>query len=778
MKLHLLALIAACAALSLFGATLLSQGFNDTTTPAGWATEIVSDPGTDPALTYVTASVNPTGFSPYEGTRFVCFNSYDCPSGAVIRLKYTNGFSTVGYPNVRVQCAWTEDNQYPTLNDFVTVEWSTNGTTWDAVTNYFRYNAAGDAWVPKAVVLPAGALNQANLMLAFRFNSRYGNDCHLDDVQVVDVPANVYVLPPAQGSAGLPGAVLPYLVTVTNQTGVSTAFSLFYRNANWGETGPAFTPMLPSGAATSFVVNATVPSSVPPGAVNTAIVVATQAGYSNSATLVSQAIWTKTIMNEPFATYASTNGWASYFLASPQLGWFWSTGSGNPPPSLRHGDITVTGIVSNWIVTPALSLAGVGQVLFSCDFIPFVTAPRTYYYSGAFISTGSRNPADGQYAEIARPAGVPSYINPVSADISQYRGNTSVYIGFLYVGTNSHRIYVDNVKVIGNITGVDNAQLVGPSPITVTSYQATAVITGLLYAAGATGGLAPAPNYTAQIGYGPRGSTPGTTWVWFNAPYVGASASNDVYARTIPITMAGELDIAVRFCKFTGPWTYGDLDGSTNSYSSAQAIQATAICPPPINSLIYQQPLAPPAGWYFFAYINPGVSTNLVADDFSFPSNLLVQTARWTGYYPSGRAGNETGVWLRIYADAAADGIMPYSHPGQLLHEEFHQGYNCEFATNILWHYQADLQYPFLALAGSTYWFSAQMQCTTVWGVIDSATPRLGMPLEQSLGDGLWGTNSANVGMGFELYGTVPEPVLYTVLSLAAGALLLTRRKR
>ncbi len=778
MKPYLVAVALLCMTVSGFGVTLLSQGFNDTTTPAGWATEIVNDPGTDPALSYVAASTHPTGFAPYEGARFVLFNSFNCASGAIIRLKYTNGFSTIGYAVLKVQCAWTEDNGYPGSPDFVTLQWSTNGTAWNSFTNYYRYNAAGDAWSPKTVDLPAGALNQTNVMLAFTFNSRYGNDCHLDDVQVSDQAPNVYVLPTTQSRQDLPGAVLAYLVTVTNLTPATTAFSLFYRNTNWSEIGPAFTPMLPSGAATTFVVNATVPPAALPNAVNTAIVVATQAGYSNSATLVSQSIWTKTIMNEPFDTYASTNGWASYFLASPQLGWFWSTASGNPAPSLRHGDIPVTGIVSNWIVTPMLALPNINQIQFSCDFIPFVTAPRTYYYTGAFISKGNRDPASNDYVEIAPCPGVPGYLNPVSADISQYSGNPSVYIGFLYVGTNSHRIYLDNVKVIGTVTGVDNAQLAGPSPITVTSYQATAVITGLLYAAGETGGLTPAPNYTAQIGYGPRGSAPGSTWVWFDAPYVGAAQSNDVYARTIPITMAGELDVATRFCKSTGPWTYGDLDGSSNGYSSAQAIHATAICMPPLGALIYQQPLAPPATWYFFAYLNPGVSTNLVADDFAFPSNLLVQTARWTGYYPSGRAGNETGVWLRIYADAPAGGSMPYSHPGQLLHEEFHPGYNCEFATNILWHYKADLQYPFLALAGSTYWFAAQMQCTTIWGVINSPTARQGMPMEQSLGDGLWGTNTLNLGVGFELYGTVPEPVLYCALTIAAGALLLTRRKR
>ena len=771
-------LLAVCLRAS--AATLLTEGFNAATIPAGWATEIVNDPAVDPALTYVTASANPAGFAPYEGTRFVRFNSYDCPTLAAIRLKYTNGFSTVGTLGVEVQVAWTEDDQYSAANDFVTLEWSTNGTDWIAITNYFRYNAAGDAWSVKLANLPAAALNQPNLMLGLLFNSRYGNDCHLDDVQVRSVEANVYVLPATQSKQGLPGTVLAYTVTVTNQTPVITSFALHYHNTNWSESGPALTPLLPSGAATTFVVNAVVPLNAAPDAVNTAMVMAIQAGYSNAATLVSRCTWSQTLITEGFDAAASTNSWATYREAAQELGWLWSTASGNPAPSLRHGDVTVSGIVSNWIVTPLLSLPPqADQLAFSCDFICFATSPRTYYYTGAFISRGSRNPADGDYQEIVRASGALSLLDPVTVSFPQQSGNTSVYIGFLYIGTNSHRMYVDNVRLVASYTGVDNAQVAGPAAIILTSYQHTAMITGLLYKAGETGGAGPAPGYTAQIGYGPRDSGPASGWVWFDAPYVGASGSNDAYARSIPITMAGPFDLAVRFRKSTGPWVAGDLNGSLNGYSSADAIRLDAICPPPHGDLIYQQQMAPPASLYFFGYFAPPGDTNLTADDFTFgSSNMLVQTARWTGYRPAPRVGDptETGFWLRIYANEPPGGAMPYNHPGAELQREFHEGYACEYATNILWHYQAHLQTPFLALAGSTYWFSAQMQCTTVWGVVNSPTARQGLPLAQSLGDGFWVTNSSNLGMGFELYGIVPEPLGLAIAAL--GGLLALRWAR
>jgi len=704
----------------------------------------------------------------------VRFNSFNCPSGAVIRLKYTNGFSTVGALAVEVQLAWTEDDQYPGNNDFLTLEWSTNGTDWIAITNYYRYNAAGDAWSVKVANLPAAALNQPNVMLGFLFNSRYGNDCHMDDVRVNGIEENVYIVPAVQQRQGFPGDSLAHVVTVTNMSTAASSFAVSYINAAWGESGPAATPVLNPGAATTFVINATVPAAALPNAVNTAIVTAVQGAYSNAALLISKCVWSKTIFYEPFSTHTSTNGWASYYLGTNQLGWFWSNASGNPPPSLRHGDVTVAGIVSNWIVTPMLSLPNADAITVSVDFICFVTAPRTYYYTGAFISDGSRHPADGAYVELAAASGTPSVVNPVSTDISQYRGNTSVYIGFLYVGTNSHRMYVDNVKIVAGFTGVDNAQITGPAALSLTSYDTTPVLTGYLYRAGETGGPVPAPGYEAQIGYGPRGSSPASGWVRFDAPYVGSAGSNDAYARSIPITMAGPFDTAVRFRKMGGPWVVGDLNGSSNGYSSANTIKLDAAMPAPHGDLIYQQQMAPPAQWVFFSNFSPPATTNLTADDFTFgTSNMLVQTVRWTGYRMDPRPGDatDTGFWLRIYANT------PQNRPGALLQEEFHEGYACEFATNILWHYQAHLQTPFSAQAGSTYWFSAQMQCTTVWGVVNSPAAPQGMPLVQSTGDGVWVTNTVNQGMGFELYGIVPEPL--GVLGLAAlGSLLALRWAR
>ena len=740
-----------------FAAVILSEGFNNATTPDGWAVEVVNDPGADPTITYVTTSTHPAGFGPYEGDRFVRFNSFDCPNLASMRLKCTNAFSTVGYIWIKVSFAWTEDDQYPGADDFVSVQWSTNGTEWHSASTNTRYSAAGDSWTLKDVELPGNVVNVTNLQVAFVFNSRYGNDCHLDALEVHGEGANVYLTPETQNKQGLPESTLSFLVTVTNRTPVGASFNLTYGNTNWHESGPATTGFLPAGGSTSITVTAHVPEDAAPDNVNTAIVTAAQGGYMNTAEVVSRCVWTNTIFYEPFNSAASTNGWQTYRLAENVLGWTYSTASGNPAPSLRHGDVTVTTVVSNWIVIPAMDLRGYDQLTLSLEFITFVTAPRTYYYSGAFISTGSSNPASGDFVEVARASGALATLDLVTTDISAFRESPAAHLAFLYIGTNSHRQYVDNIRIVGAYTAVDNAQLSGPATLTVTCGQATVSVTGLLYRAGRTGGALPAPGYEVQIGYGVRGSAPDNSWTWFDAAHSGPFGNNDAYTAAIPVTRAGDMDMAVRIRKGTlGPWVHGDLDGSSNGYHSAQTIQLTSICPPPLGGLLYQQQLAPPGTVYFSSWRSPPSMDDLAADDFTVDSNVVVQTIRWTGFYAFGRNGSETGFWLRIFADDPEGG----SHPGAVLYEAFHAGYACEFSTGVVEHYQADLSDLFIAEQGKTYWFSAQLQCTGEWGLVDSPAAVQGVAAMLSTNGGAqWDVNIDNRDTGFELYGKPEDSV-------------------
>ncbi len=156
--------------------TLLTESFeNEGAIPAGWETEAIV--GGD-ILAFPAATTKPCGLGPYDGTRLVQFNSYNSDDN-VNRLKRTTPVSTINCSNVTVDFAWLECKGYLDVPDHVEVEWSTDGSTWNSAGTFNRYNAV-QGWKIKSCVLPAGANEQPELYVAFKFTSAWGTDCYLD----------------------------------------------------------------------------------------------------------------------------------------------------------------------------------------------------------------------------------------------------------------------------------------------------------------------------------------------------------------------------------------------------------------------------------------------------------------------------------------------------------------------------------------------------------------------------------------------------------------------
>ena len=235
--------------------------------------------------------------APYGGdTRLVDFESFSYSSGTN-RLKMTTPVSTVGFTNVTVDFAWYTDSGYPGTNtEGVTVQWSTNGSTWNNSTFFMRYNAVNQ-WVIESVTLPAGAQGQPTLYVAFLFNSNYGDDCHMDIMHIKASPASTAVCAGSTGNtyttqAGMTnyiwsvsaggtvtggGGVGNNTVTVTWNTAGAQTVSVNYTNGN-GCT--AATP-----AVYNVTVNAlpvvTIAGPTPVCAGSTGNIYTTQAGMSN-----------------------------------------------------------------------------------------------------------------------------------------------------------------------------------------------------------------------------------------------------------------------------------------------------------------------------------------------------------------------------------------------------------------------------------------------------------------------------------------------------------------
>ncbi len=163
--------------------TIWTEGFeNSGSMPSGWNKVAVTDNGIDPNITFITATSNPTGYSAYAGSYCASFNSYSSNSGGQMRLYQTSSYSTSGKTNLSLSFAWLKDNGYNTYDDYVTVQYSTNGSSWTSLSpSIYRYSSS-NGWTTQTVSLPAGAENQSTLYIAFLFTSQYGNDCHLDNV--------------------------------------------------------------------------------------------------------------------------------------------------------------------------------------------------------------------------------------------------------------------------------------------------------------------------------------------------------------------------------------------------------------------------------------------------------------------------------------------------------------------------------------------------------------------------------------------------------------------
>ena len=188
------------------------QGFNSTTIPNCWTQQILSGTG---ALQFVASSSFPNT-TPQEGSDYVLWNSFNISSGGETRLQ-SPPIVTTGSPSVDISFYWFNDNTaYNTatfLNEGVTVQYSTNGTTWTDVQFYPRVDPSvttTSGWFKKYLTLPAAVGNQATVYIGFKFHSSFGDNCSFDNL-------NIFPSPPC---AGYPDSLV--VRNVTSATALAT----------------------------------------------------------------------------------------------------------------------------------------------------------------------------------------------------------------------------------------------------------------------------------------------------------------------------------------------------------------------------------------------------------------------------------------------------------------------------------------------------------------------------------------------------------------------------
>ena len=157
--------------------TLFSNGFESS---SGWASAQVS--GSAGRWTLATSGKHPNA-SPHGGSDLADFNSYTARSGNQTRYYRTSSFAVASsYSTVTLTFWMYHDTGYPSDNDRVQVQVSTNGTTWTNVGSAVsRYNGT-TGWAQATINL--SAYKGQNVYLGFVGISAYGNDCYLDDALV------------------------------------------------------------------------------------------------------------------------------------------------------------------------------------------------------------------------------------------------------------------------------------------------------------------------------------------------------------------------------------------------------------------------------------------------------------------------------------------------------------------------------------------------------------------------------------------------------------------
>lgn len=662
-------------------------------------------------------------------------------------LRVTFDFSGLTKPLLKFITAYADHS----INDSARTQVSTNGgTTWVPLANWTT-DISPDGPGSNIVFDLQACAGQPNVILRFWYVSDYDYFWEVDNVYVFDNVPNVFFQPDKQSGIGCIGVTVPYRLSVENSTGSDRGFNFQY-DSSWPVNGPSSSGVLGNGVITNITVGVTVPLTAYQGQACTTTVraISTDGNYTNIAQLITACTWVNNILYEPFNN--GLNGWTNYY-GGPQVGGWYLLYSGG----IAHGKFDG---VTNWLVSPAINLTALGldtldvQFWFGC-YVNMINVESVY------LSTGSRNPADGDFVKLADIESKPGYAYLNYANLLAYAGSNPVYFGIAYLSSNDWQAIRD-FRITGAKIGINNAMLLGPPTLpTMTSYGSTPAVTGGIYYADETGTNGPAPFTIAQLGFGPTGTMDLALWTWFDAAYSGHDDMYDLFTCAPQLTIAGPLNYCYRFRRGSAAWVYADLDGSTNGFAFDKVGVITVNMLPPRGALLRNQTIS--ADWAFApsSFANPSNVPPIyweTADDISLPYDAHIKSVCMAGvYWNAGRQGLEDGFWLRIYNNAV-------TNPGTLLYQQYVPGYACEQLIGVDaygyhdYKYQVDLNAPFLAKIGNTYWVSLQQETRngTFWSLLDSPDAIRGLDACYR-GTNAWlrvtKRDGSGVDLGMEVYG-------------------------
>ena len=135
-------------------------------------------------------------------------------------------------------------------------------------------------------------------------------------------------------------------------------------------------------------------------------------------------------------------------------------------------------------------------------------------------------------------------------------------------------------------TSIGWGNLQWPFSIQITAGDTTEFIYGQVWMDGVTNQPGQGAGITAEVGYGPQGSTPDSTWTWVAADYNTDVGNNDEYKQTLTVNTVGNYDYTYRYQYIGDPdWYY-----PTEQHPGDHDLGALTVNeqPPPIVDVTFQ----------------------------------------------------------------------------------------------------------------------------------------------------------------------------------------------
>jgi hypothetical protein len=158
-------------------------------------------------------------------------------------------------------------------------------------------------------------------------------------------------------------------------------------------------------------------------------------------------------------------GWVSYQADFPGYPWELSDGASDLAICVRHalGNGDASDTMEDWLIAPALDFSSLDSMQLSWDERGTRVDQADH---GLYLSTGSRDPADGDYELVEQlPAPGEDWARSGVVDLSAWAGERVVWLAWRYLGADADTWLIDAVEVAALGPELSAAVASSPDPV-------------------------------------------------------------------------------------------------------------------------------------------------------------------------------------------------------------------------------------------------------------------------------------------------------------------------